>query len=130
VTAWLTGELDLLRSFWPDLEYEESGSWVLKRNYLLPDGWSHPQVDLAFRIPPNLPAEQPYGFWVRNGLQLASGGLIGNYQFPSEPVPFSSDQWGKFSWSPEHWRPGTAPGLGDGMVHFVESFRRRLEELS
>ena len=128
--AWLAGELDRLRSLWPTLEYEDNGSWVLWRSYPLPEGWTQDQVDLAFRIPPNLPAEQPYAFWVRNGLSLASGTPIGNYQFPSEPVPFSADPWGKFSWSPEVWRPGGVPGAGDGMVQFVVSFRRRLEELS
>jgi hypothetical protein len=130
MTEWYAGEADLLRSIWPDLQFMPEGNWVLKPAYALPDGWNRDAVDLAFRIPPNMPGEQPYAFWVRGGLELASGGEIGNYQFPSETLPFSTDQWGKFSWAPITWSPGTAPGRGDGMVIFVESFRRRLEELS
>jgi hypothetical protein len=130
VIDWVADELTRLRGFWPDLEYFPDGHWILKRAYVLPPGWTQAQVDLAIRIPAGLPAEAPYGFWVRNGLTLASGGAIGNYAFPSDALPMSSDPWGKFSWSPALWTPKKQPGLGTGMVHFAESVWRRLEEAS
>jgi Prokaryotic E2 family E len=132
MTTWVEGESQLLRSFWPDLEFvtQDNLNWVMKPAYALPEGWTQESVDLAFRIPQNMPAEQPYGFWVRGGLRLAGGGDIGNYVFPSDPVPFSSEPWGRFSWAPVTWTPGTEPGQGAGMVAFVQSFRRRLEELN
>jgi len=130
MNEWVDGELALLQKLWPNIEYVLDGHWVLRREYALPAGWNRSVADLAFRVPQNLPAEQPYGFWIRGGLTLASGLQPANYQFPSDSVPFGSDSWGRFSWSPEAWSPGAAPGSGHGMVLFAQSFRRRLEELN
>ena len=131
-TDWVAGELELLRTFWPDLEYVPEGHWVLKRGHQVPDGWSAKSVDLAIRIPANLPGEQPYGFWVRGGLLFGPGLLPGSYTFPAqEPVPFAlGDQWGKFSWAVEgeKWDPKTKPGEGTGMILFAASINRRLSD--
>lgn len=129
---WVAEELELLRSIWPDLEFASDGNWVVRKNYPLPDGWNKGSVDLAIRIPANLPGEQPYAFWVRGGLLLSNGAVPGSYAFPAaESLPFTPiESWGKFSWAPETWSPGSKPGEGTGMTHFAFSVRRRLEEKS
>ena len=132
MTNWVAEELALLKTFWPDLEYEANGHWIFKRDYQVPAGWSRLHADIAIRIPPNLPAEQPYGFWVRGGLSWEESGTPGSYTFPaSEPVPFApGDQWGKFSWQMQDgvWKPGERPGAGTGMIQFAMSINRRLRE--
>jgi hypothetical protein len=129
---WVAKELELLRTFWPDLEYVEEGHWVLKGNYQFPLGWSLEHGDVAIRIPADLPAEQPYGFWVRGGISPASGGVTGSYVFPAEEViPFApTESWGRFSWALQDnaWKPGAMPGAGTGLVQFAMSINRRLQE--
>jgi hypothetical protein len=127
---WVTEELALLRTVWPGLVFVAGGNWVMRKGYPLPDGWNKPSVDLAIRIPAQLPGEKPYGFWVRGDLLLANGNSPGSYTFPSDSVPFSpAEPWGKFSWDPEIWAPGIKPGEATGMVHFAMSINRRLKDI-
>ena len=126
---WVTDELALLRTIWPELQFIEDGNWVLRPGYTIPEGWDRQKADIAIRIPAQLPGEQPYAFWVRGGLALSNGGQVGAYACPSEAVPFApAEPWGKFSWAPEVWAPGAKPGEGTGMIHFAISIRQRLED--
>jgi hypothetical protein len=129
---WHQGELELLRRVWPDLKYEPDGHWILFENFALPDGWDRKKVDIALQIPATLPGQEPYAFWTKGDLCLETGGVRGNYSFPSsDNIPFTSDNlWGKFSWGLNGWAPGSAPGEGTGMVHFVYSINARLRELN
>lgn len=124
-------ELELLRGWWPELQYEQAGGWVLLRGYRLPAGvWNADIVDVAFQIPPQLPATPPYGFYVRPVLTLASGGVPSNYTQPSSEPPFGPGSWGKFSWAPVAWQPDADVRAGDNMVGFASSFADRLGEPS
>jgi len=120
-------ELALLREIHPDLEWRPDVHWVRLPAYQLPDQvWSAQVVQLAFQIPQNLPGQAPYGFWVRPGLSLKSGGTISNYSYPVT-TPFG-EGWGQFSWSPEEWRPAASVRAGTNMLDFVRSFADRLRE--
>lgn len=131
MTDWHQDELVLLRSTWPSLRFEPAGYWILIEQFKIVEGWSRTEIDLAIRLPPNLPGQEPYGFWVKGGISLESGNLPSNYTFPSETIPFTGDnQWGQFSWSFNNWAPGAAAGDGTSMVHFVRSVSRRFRELN
>jgi hypothetical protein len=122
-------ELELLRAVYPDLEYGPSDHWIRVPAYPLPagiyNGDAETTVEIACRIP-QLLGEQPYGFWVRPGLRLASGVAIQNYTHPVS-TPFG-EGWGQFSWAPEVWNPLPEIHSGTTMLDFVRSFFRRLEE--
>lgn len=122
-------ELELLRGWWPGLEYEPQGDWVLLRDYCVPAGlWSANLVEVVFQIPALVPATPPYGFYVRPVLTLAGGGMPANYTQPSSEPPFGAGLWGKFSWAPVAWQPHADVLLGDNMVGFASSFADRLKE--
>jgi hypothetical protein len=131
MTARIDEELELLRSWWVGLEYEATARWVLLRGYHVPAGiWNHDVLDVAFQIPAHLPAEAPYGFYVRPGLALISGAAPSNYTYPSAEPPFGDGPWGKFSWAPVAWQPTVEARGGDNMVCFASSIADRLREAS
>ena len=120
-------ELALLRTVYPDLEWHPDSLWVRIPSYALPEGvWKQKAVELAFQMPANLPGQQPYGFWVRPGLELADGRAPNNYT-PSVTIPLG-DGWGQFSWSPMVWQPQAEVTAGSNMLNFVRSIAERLRE--
>jgi hypothetical protein len=124
-------ELGLLRAWWPSLEYNPADRWVLLRGFRLTRGvWSAEVVDVAFQIPARLPAEAPYGFYVRPGLRLAGGALPSNYVEEGSGPPFGPGPWGKFSWAAIAWCPTVDARAGDNMVGFATSITDRLKEAS
>lgn len=120
-------ELDLLKTVYPDLEWYPESFWVRIPSYPLPEGvWERSEIELAFQMPQNLPGQQPYGFWVRPGLQLANGGTPTNYGYPvNTPL---GEEWGQFSWSPISWQPKAEITSGSNMLNFVRSIADRLRE--
>jgi hypothetical protein len=126
VNEWGVQELRLLHHCWPSLVHAEGTNWCQIPGFTLPPGWNRTTVDVAFQIPAALPGQEPYAFWVRGGIVLASGALPTNYNFP-DSTPWG-DQWGKFSWSLNPWAPGAQPGDGTSMIDFVRSFTGRLQE--
>jgi hypothetical protein len=120
-------ELQLLRMAYPDLEYRQEGDvhWVHIPSYPVPQGWFHPEVEVALQIPPSL-GQAPYAFRVRPGLQLAGGGQPNNYTYPVT-TPWGDD-WGQFSWSPITWIPKEDIRAGANVLNFVRSFADRLLE--
>jgi hypothetical protein len=120
-------EIALVLRAYPDLEFQSADLWARIPSYPLPDGiWHQEIVEVAFQFPAGLPGQQPYGFWVRPGLELRTGGTISSYTFPVT-TPFG-DQFGQFSWSPEVWTPRAEITAGTNMLDFVRSFSRRLAE--
>jgi hypothetical protein len=131
MTARIEQELELLRGWWTDLEYQADARWVLLGGYGVPPGiWSEDMVDIAFQIPAHLPAEAPYGFYVRPCLTLATGVTPSNYTYPSAEPPFGDGPWGKFSWAPVVWQPKAEARDGDNIVRFASSIADRLREAS
>jgi hypothetical protein len=120
-------EIALVRSAYPELEVQADNVWARIPKYPTLNGlWRQSMIEVAFQFPPNLPGQQPYGFWVRPGLELAEGGAINNYTYPVE-TPFGPD-FGQFSWAPEVWLPQNNINAGTNMLDFVHSFARRLGE--
>jgi hypothetical protein len=127
--AWVEENLALLRTTYPDLEYrlDTEVHWVRIPSYpVLSEIWTVDGVDVAFRIQARA-GEQPYGFWVRPGLALASGETINNYTFPTT-TPWGDD-WGQFSFSPaEEWQPKADIRLGPNMLNYARGIGERLRE--
>lgn len=123
-------ELEMLRSLWPDLEYEDGGHWVRIPKYPVSTKiWNAGEVEVCFQIPADLPGTAPYAFHVRPGLLLRPNDAAPtNYTFPGSP--HFGDGWGTFSWRLEPWSPAAEPAAGSNMVNFVRSFADRLRDAS
>jgi hypothetical protein len=120
-------ELELLRKNWPELDFREEGLWVRIPRYQVPgDLWDRDEVEIALQLPPDLPGQQPYGFYVRPPLTLKERGPIGSYKVPVA-TPFEPD-WGMFSWQLVEWHSRDDILSGTNMVNFVISFADRLRQ--
>ncbi len=128
MTDRVRAELELIRTRFPDVEFQEASHWARVRSYPVPGDWGVEHVEIAFRVPPGLPGEQPYGFWVRPPLTLPGGGNPTDATGPIE-TGFGSG-WQQFSWAPEVWQPGAEPRQGTNMLDWVRSFADRLAEVN
>jgi hypothetical protein len=125
--ARIEQELRLLRSRWPELQYDPGGRWVLLPGYPLPAGWNRPVTDLVFQIQVNHPGAAAYGFLTPNGL-FYNGNVPTNYQYPAPTQPPFPGPWGLFSWSPEDWQPHADIAAGSNLFTWAQSFTRRFME--
>lgn len=129
LTERRTAEFALIREEYPGVE-QVDGLWAFIPDYPIPAGWeAQVPTDLAFQFPAELPAQEPYGFWLRPALVLPGGG--GPPSNSSAPVetPLGGD-WQQFSWAFDGWAPGPEPRAGSNMLDFVRSFARRLSEIN
>jgi hypothetical protein len=124
----LEAELALIQAEYPDLEFRSDDYWARIPQYPVPAGWGRETTELAFQVPREMPGQQPYGFWVRPGLELPSGGQPTNAQGPVSTG--FGEGWQQFSWAPEVWRPASDPKGGSNLLDFVRSFTRRLRDIS
>jgi hypothetical protein len=123
----VAAELELLGRAYPDLEFRAEGHWVRIPRYALPDGiWHRSETEVCFQIPESIPAQGPYGFYVRPGLALRDGTPIDNYTYPA--TTGFGDDWGKFSWQLLVWAPKEEIVAGTNMVNFARSIGDRLRE--
>jgi Prokaryotic E2 family E len=127
----IRAEIALLKNAFPTLEIRED-LWCRFADYALPAGiWNVSSVELAFQVPAQIPGAQPYSFWVRPGMRLATGQVPTNYS-ENVTIPFG-EGWGQFSWSPEVWTPAANVSdiaKGSNMFNFVTSFATRLRDAS
>jgi hypothetical protein len=129
MTRRVQDELELLRSFYPDLEYQEWNGqhWVRIPRFSLPEGWTHAVAEVAFHVPAEA-GQPPYGFWVRPAIALSVGPPVNNCTVGAA-TPWGTD-WMQFSWSPVSWQPKAKIRAGDNMLNFVLSILDRLSQLS
>jgi len=122
-------ELELLRSFYPNLEYRAEGHWVLLPRYGVPtEGqWTTSEVAVAFQMPVGLPGQAPYGFYVTPALVHSTGTAPQHAAAANEAVPWAG-AWIKFSWSPESWQPTADMRSGSNMLQFAISVADRLRQ--
>ncbi|GAB3047156.1 hypothetical protein GCM10027053_01210 [Intrasporangium mesophilum] len=125
MTDWVTKQVDLLRTQWPNLSYLDTGHWVLLPGWQLLDGWSVATVDVAFQIRPDRETP-PYAFYV-NTRELTHNGKTPENWTMSAEVPFPGT-WSVFSWGPETWVPTVDPDRGPNMLGFARSFQTRFAE--
>lgn len=124
----LLAEIELVRTEYPDLEFQPEDLWARIAAYPVPPGWGRERTELAFRAPTDVFAQEPYGFWIRPELALPGGGAPSNSSGPVETG--FGEGWQQFSWSPDGWKPGPEPCSGTNLLDFVHSFARRLREVN
>jgi hypothetical protein len=123
----IAAEIELIREHFPELEVE--GLWGRVPDYPIPAGWKAQNgTELAFQFPAELPAQEPYGFWLRPALVLSGGGAPSNSAVSVE-TGFGGS-WQQFSWSFDGWSPDPEPRAGSNMLDFVRSFALRLKEIN
>jgi hypothetical protein len=127
MTERVQAELELVRSRFRNIEFRDQDHWARITDYPLPPGWGPASAEVAFQIPPDIFAQQPYGFWVRPALSVPGGAVPAN---SSGPVATGfGEGFQQFSWAPEGWAPGPEPRAGSNMLNFVSSFSLRLAEI-
>ena len=52
---------------------DESGSWVVIKDFSLPEGYNYEMTDILVLLPPNYPQTPPDWFYVDDNLRLADG---------------------------------------------------------
>jgi hypothetical protein len=123
----ITAELELLRGWFPSLDYLEQGHWVrLPGNRIPAEVWSADLVEVCFQIPAGLPGQAPYAFHARPRLTLADGREPNNYTWPT--TTGFGGEWGTFSWALESWAPAAEPTKGSNMLDFARSIANRFRE--
>ena len=131
VSPRIHDELELLRKFYPNLEFVEQGLWMQIPDFPLPTvkAWNRKTTNVAFPIPAGYPGAPPYGIYVRSGLTY-NGAPPGNYQDRASQQPPFPGEWGVFSWSPAdgQWRPSADLLSGSNLLNFVRSFTDRFKE--
>ena len=85
------------------------------------------EVAVAFQIPNGIPAEAPYGYYVKQPLEHRTGGAPQHAAPAAESVPWTGP-WLKFSWSPSAWAPTSEVRKGSNALQFALSFADRLRE--
>jgi hypothetical protein len=124
VTPRIQRELELLRRYYPDLEYVENGQWVLLRRYPLPTPWKPNDIPTCFQIPAAYPGTAPYGFYVPADLKH-DGNPPDNSTIPNNPPPFGG-QWRMLSWAPQDdWRPTNDIETGSNLWGWCRGFTER-----
>lgn len=129
MTERIEAELELLRQYYPSLEYrEEGGQWVRIPDYGLPEGWSCGEVDVVFEIKITYPGAPPYGLYVP--VNLAFQGNAPNNSNANPPQPPFDGQWALLSWAPidGRWRPTEDLVTGSNLLNWVRGFADRFRE--
>jgi hypothetical protein len=120
-------ELDLLRKYYPNLEFVEQGLWFRIPDYPLPQEkqWNRITTDVAFQVPAAYPGAPPYGIYVPSGLRCGEV-IPDNYQEPAGQQPPFGGQWSMLSWAPDdgQWKPSSIL-TGTNLLNVVRAFTDR-----
>lgn len=126
----ISKELDLLRKFFPKLEYVEDGQWVLIKDFTIPHNvqWNCQSINTCFQIPLGYPGTPPDGFYVPSGTNY-KGDCPGNYKEPAANSPPFLDNWGFLSWHKEAgWKATSDLQSGSNLLNFVRTFTDRFAQ--
>jgi hypothetical protein len=131
MTERLEKELALLRHFYPQAEWHETGQngWIKIPDFAIPPGiWNRDKATVCFEVPVGYPGTAPYAFYAEGGLRLKNSGAVPQSYTEPASTPFPGT-WGKFSWQhAESWRPTADLMSGSNLTNFVQSFSERLKE--
>jgi hypothetical protein len=121
----LAQELDLLKKYFPSIEYKEEG-WFKIPGFALPDGWNRSVTDVAFQARPEYPGTPPYGIYVPSGIQF-KGQTPTNYNDTASPQPPFGGSWGILSWSVEDgtWKATANLLSGSNLLNWARSIADR-----
>lgn len=121
-------ELELLRKYYPEIEYNQEGHWFCIPSYPLQDGWNRDTTEIAFRVKNGYPGTPPYAFFVPKGLKYDESKPKNYKENPNQTPPFKGN-WGCISWShTSDWNPTSSLKTGSNLLNWVSSFKKRFEE--
>ena len=81
--------------------------WLLLRNFVLPEGYNHPVVDIAIDIPPTYPRAEIDMFHCFPHLALKSGRAIGEISGRTPISGQTFQQWSRHLNGQTRWNPAT-----------------------
>lgn len=84
---------------------EHAVTWLLIREYPIPDGYNHKVANLALRIPPSYPDEQIDMVYFYPALALTSGREIRQLSYQGIDG-MQYQQWSRHRTPANPWRPG------------------------
>ena len=123
----IKNELELLRNYYPEIEYRSKGNWFYLSSYSLPEGWNREETEIAFQINNGYPGSPPYGFYVPTGIKFHDKSPKKYKKSPKNSPPFDGE-WGLFSWSHNNeWNPTADLKTGSNLLNWVNSFKDRFK---
>lgn len=126
----ISEEIQLLKKYYPDLEYDVNNNCIKIPNYSIPKdmSWNMESVDICFFIPIGYPGSPPYGFFVSEGLNFNNQPLNNTNINPSIKPQFAGN-WILVSWSHDNnWRPNADIRKGSNLLNFVRTFADRFKD--
>ena len=125
----IEAELALIRSRYPEAEYQREGHWLRIPSFGMPSGWNRSATDVAFQIPKCYPGTPPYGIYVPSGL-LFQGLRPDNFTDPAPTQPPFPSLWAIFSWAPSdgEWRATADIANGSNLINWTAGFGVRFRE--
>lgn len=121
-------ELELIRTFIPDIKYNPDGHWFYIPSYPLPEGWNRKETEITFQVKNGYPATHPYAFFVPTGLRF-NGQKPKNYVEPAKVKPPYEGEWGQMSWTISiPWKPTANITSGSNLLNWINSFEDRFRE--
>jgi len=119
---------------------DESGSWVVIRDFPLPIGYNYETTDILIVLPTNYPQTPPDWFYVDNNLRLADGRRPNHifYQYTvHDPntraanrridAPPQRKGWTGCCLHIRTWKPSANPTEGHSLLSVCELIRTALE---
>ncbi len=126
----IENELEIIREYYSDIEYESEGHWFLIPEYPeMPDEpkWTPQPMPVAFYPRQGYPAQKPYGMFVPADI-LVDGDEPDNFKpNPNKQPPFDGE-WGQLSWQPKEWNPAANVAEGANLLSFALTFKERFRE--
>lgn len=86
---------------------ERGRRWLLLRNYILPEGYNHPIVDIAIDVPPAYPRAEIDMFHCFPHLTLNSGRVVGETTGRTAIAGQTFQQWSRHLNGQTRWNPTT-----------------------
>lgn len=119
-------ELELLRKWFGDIQFEPTGNWFLIPNDARASvhGWSPKPFPVAFHAQPGHPGAVPYGIYVRSDARVGSAPPA-NFEASASNRPPFPGEWGVLSWSIDGWFAKADVREGSNLLGFVLSFEER-----
>ncbi len=116
---------------------DESGSWVIVKDFPLPEGYNYETTDILILLPSNYPQTPPDWFYVDDNLRLANGQRPSHVFYQntehdpnarraaSEPPQMKG--WTGCCLHIRSWQPAANPVEGHSLLSVCELIRGALE---
>jgi hypothetical protein len=119
---------------------DEAGSWVMIKDFPLPEGYNYETTDILVLLPPNYPQTPPDWFYVDDNLRLADGRRPSHVFYQqtthdpntrlvnrAEEKPPQMKGWTGCCLHIRSWQPAANPVEGHSLLSVCELIRGALE---